>query len=289
MHNKFYFNSRLLFLSFSVLIMLSINNVTANEKAGLVIYGIDTLFINGYLFGFDFVMQRACTSSTDNQCNAHFNIGWSTENFYLAWIMGQGLALDLGKLNLDSIKAAPPDSLMKDNLGLGQLFRIFRIAQDSLQNCLGNCYIIKTAIDPRPAIKVHFYSKFKILKIMVVDSTNHYIKMVLLWAYNSDALHDLTTSGIDTFHLETPTLNQSGRNLLRNEKYASMNQHAFKVVENDFRLPQAFLGKVKSFSIWNSQGKKLAQIKMDKTNLLIQMPKNLKGKGLFILRAENTN
>jgi hypothetical protein len=222
------FNQRFLRHLFFVALLICTARSFAKEESGLILSGIDTLFINGYCFGFDFVLQRACTSATDNQCNAHFNVGWSTENAYLAWLMGQGLVSDLGKLNLDSIKAAPPDSLMKDDLGLGQLYRIFRIVPDSLQKCVGNCYIMKTGVDPRPIWNRPFYAKIKIIKFIVVDSVTHAIRMVFLWAYQNSGTHDITTSGLDTFHLDTPTLNRP------NSRFANSNNS----IQNDILITQ---------------------------------------------------
>jgi hypothetical protein len=288
MRSRYCYKTCMLLLSFSLSLLFCINNGYAKTQSGLILSGMDTLFDDAQHNGMDFVLQRPCTSATlDPGCNAHFGFDFITDAYFTA-LAGQGRALDMGKQNLDSIKSAPPESQMNSELVPGYRYSIFKIIPDSLRKCIGNCYILETGIDPRPTLKVHFYAKFKILKFNAVDSINHYFKMVFLWAYNSDALHDLTTSGLDTFHLETPTLSQSEGNLLRNEKYASMNQHAFKVLENDFRLPQTFLGKAKSFSIWNSQGRKLAQIRLNKTNLLIQMPKDLKGKGIFIVKADIT-
>jgi hypothetical protein len=45
------------------------------QRKNQVLPGIDTMSSGAYDFGIDFVLQRPCTSSHDNGCNGHFNIG----------------------------------------------------------------------------------------------------------------------------------------------------------------------------------------------------------------------
>jgi hypothetical protein len=288
MQKRFNFIKKLYSCAFLIATMFSINNVCANEQSGLILSGIDTMLQSGQCNGMDFILGRPCTSSTDNGCNGHFNIGYENPDGFRAWLTGQGLVLDKGKMNLDSIKSAPPDSQMKEDLGIG-LYRIFCIVPDSLKKCIGNCYILKTPIDPRSIWNRPFYAKFKILELNEIDTTIHSIRMVFLWAFNRSGPHDLTTAGLDTFHLETPTLSQPASNSLMKASHSSASQAVFKVSGNNFSLPHKLLGKVKWLSIWDLQGKRLAEIKLNKSNSLIQMPKDLRRNGILIVRAEINN
>src|SRR5271157_6268596 len=113
---------------FLVILFLTIDTCWAKANGGLIFSGIDTIY-GGQ--GFDFVLQRPCSTSGDAACNPHFDYLWDGGyNGYIGRLSGLGLMLDLGKLNLDSIKSAPPDSVMKDDYGLGQLYVFFKIAPD---------------------------------------------------------------------------------------------------------------------------------------------------------------
>jgi hypothetical protein len=240
------------------------------EKSGLILFGIDTLNSGK---GFDFVFQRPCTSSTDPGCNPHFKFFW--DNAYFTQIIGQGLVLDKGKMNLDSIKSAPPDSQMKDDLGLGQPYMIFRIAPDSLEKCVGNVYILKTGTDPRSGVPMR--AKFKILGFDMINATTHEIKMRFLWAVNPSGMAGLTTSGLDTFKLETPTISQSNKLLAKSTMSLSIKQRVFKIVGDRFVLPRELIGKVKSLTVWDLRGRKLGKIdvgngKVELKRILGQIP-----------------
>jgi hypothetical protein len=260
-----------------------LNNNILCAQVGLVVFGIDTMRNDN--FGMDFILQRPCLSSSDNQCHPHFCVGLDAVEL-VAWINGQGLVLDMGKMNLDSIKSAPPDSQMKEDFGIEISYRIFLIAIDSMQKCIGNCYIFKTGLDSRRGYQM--YAKFKILGFNVVDSINHYVKMRFLWVCNRSGYPNLASSGLDTFHLDPPTLNRLGNKLLGIGNHFEAKQYIFKSSGNRFNLPQEYMGKVNRFSVWDLQGKRLAEIKLNKSNSLIQMPKDLRRNGILIVRAEIT-
>jgi hypothetical protein len=243
-----------------VIIFFNGNICLAKSSAGLILSGIDTL--EG---GFDFLLQRPCTSSTDISCKAHFDFLW--DHAYIGRISTSGgRMLDLGKMNLDSIKSAPADSVMKDDLGLGQPYIFFRIASDSLKKCIGNVYILKTGIDPRRGN--HLYAKIKILNFLEIDIVIHQLKMVFLWVNNRSGFQDLSSTGLDTFHLDsTPIISQNNRQIKYNNlSHTSGGQFVFKVFGDRFNLPQEILGKVKSFTAYDLQGRKLGRIKIDKTS-----------------------
>ena len=191
--------------------------------------------------------------------------------------------LDLGKLNLDSVKTAPPDSIMKDDLGLGQPYMFFKITPDSLSKCVGNVYILKTATDPRPVWNRQFYAKIKILKFIVVDSAQHQIKMVFLWTFNRSGYPDLTTSGIDTFHLD-PTI--VARNGFKLAPFAQGNKNSvFKVVGDRFVLPPGLAGKVSALAVYDLSGKKLGSIAI-KNEKAINLRQVIKNRGVAVVKVE---
>ena len=105
-----------------------------------------------------------------------------------------------GKINLDSIKLAPPDSELVDNNG-GDLYRVFEVTIDSMQSLKGTSYVIKTRTDPRD--QRPFYAKLRILDFIVIDSVNHQVEMVFLWVCNTNGWI-LESSGLDTFDFPVP-------------------------------------------------------------------------------------
>jgi hypothetical protein len=262
MINKFIRNK---FQYFIVLIMFfMISNILGKTDGGLILTGIDTL--RG---GFDFVLQRPCTSSSDVGCNAHFAFLWDGGyNGHLARLTGQGRMLDLGKLNLDSIKSAPADSVMKDDLGLGQPYMFFKIAPDSLSKCIGNVYLLKTGNDPRPAWNRSVYAKIKIIKFIVLDSAQHQIKMVFLWAFNRSGYPDLTTAGLDTFHLNTPVVAQSPVFTANRISRSAGGQQVFKVVGDRFVVPAELSGPGIQLVIYDLKGKKVGKVAVGSNRII---------------------
>lgn len=227
----------------------------AERDAGLILHGIDTISTNYQTKYFDFFTMAPCSTwgfPTD-PCNGNVGLQWESAGYVLYTTGSGGLSMDMGKMNLDSIKFAPPDSLMHSNLGYG-LYRVFHIDSDSLKKCVGNCYIIKTGVDPRQGVP--FRAKLKILNFMVVDTVLHDIKMRFLWACNISGQPDLTTSGLDTFHLDTvPTLARiPSQNHI--SKIAN-GQYIFKVMGDRFTIPQELAGKGKSLAVFDLQGRKL--------------------------------
>jgi hypothetical protein len=280
MINKFIRNK---FQYFIVLIMFfMISNILGKTDGGLILTGIDTL--RG---GFDFVLQRPCTSSSDVGCNAHFAFLWDGGyNGHLARLTGQGRMLDLGKLNLDSIKSAPADSVMKDDLGLGQPYMFFKIAPDSLSKCIGNVYLLKTGNDPRPAWNRSVYAKIKIIKFIVLDSAQHQIKMVFLWAANITGYKDLTTSGLDTFHLvSTPTCPFYSRVGGNRISQSTGGQQVFKVVGDRFVVPAELSGSGIQLVIYDLKGKKVGMVATN-NNRVINLRQFAKGNGAFVVKAK---
>jgi hypothetical protein len=199
------------------LLLFCVLNANGLELGGLILYGVDTINTKNQ-YGFDFVAQKSCTVGINNApfaCVNHFLFTSGVNQYNLVPDAQDGPAycISMGKMNLDSIKTAPADSIFtKQPNGHGD-----DIPADSLSSRIGNVYLMKTATDPRPAFNNAFYAKIRILKFNVIDSAQHQIKMVFLWAFNISGLPDLTTSGLDTFHLDGTTLNQP------NSRFANSN------------------------------------------------------------------
>ena len=191
--------------------------------------------------------------------------------------------LDIGKMNLDSIKSAPPDSLMKDDLGLGQPYEFFRIAPDSLQKCVGNCYILKTGIDPRRGNNL--YAKIKILGFDVTDSTNHYVKMRFLWTYNDNGFKDLHTSGLDTFHLDGTSALPSNHQSTSHANLSSANKHFFTVTTSKFTLAQSLLGANTLITVYDLSGRTLCRLAPGNAGTIDLRRMGAAGK-VFLIRVE---
>ena len=251
----------------------------AKEDGGLILSGLDTMRNSN---GMDFVLQRPCTSSTDIQCNSHFSIGLDGI-LLVAWINGQGRMLDLGKLNLDSVKSAPADSVMKDDLGLGQPYMFFKIAPDSLSKCIGNVYLLKTATDNRPGYGMPLYAKIKIIKFIVIDSASHQIKMVFLWGYNDSGTKDLTTSGLDTFHLDSTPISHRASGYP--QPAPNNGAMVFKVVTDKFTVPAYLKGKNAMIAVYDLAGKMLGKVAVGNAGV-IDLRKFGGARGVVVVRVE---
>ncbi|MBD3240144.1 MAG: hypothetical protein GF331_06125 [Chitinivibrionales bacterium] len=110
-------------------------------------------------------------------------------------LLGYGVRMD--KTNLDSIQQAPSDSIFQAD---GHRTHFDSIPPDSLQQAIGNSYVIKSGTDPR--CDCIYFAKFRILDIIIIDSANHEVDMVFLWACNVNSRRDLPTIDLDTFGLD---------------------------------------------------------------------------------------
>jgi hypothetical protein len=261
-------------------------NASGVELGGLILFGVDTINTKNQ-YGFDFVTQKSCTVSINNApftCVNHFLFNFNVNRYILAPDAEDGPAycINMGKMNLDSIKLAPADSIfLKQSSAHGD-----DIPADSLSSRVGNVYLMKTATDPRTIYNRPFYAKIRILKFIVLDSALHQIKMVFLWVYNDSGLPDLTSAGLDTFHLDGTTLNQPRNRLANGMNRVTTGQYVFKVVGDRFTLPQELVGKVKWLTVWDLRGKRVGRIEVGDINSYLELPKDLKGKGMFVAKGE---
>jgi hypothetical protein len=178
--------------------------IQAAAKAGLVQMGVDTLNVqDGRTFqALDFVLGKVCSScdlSPTAACYCHiafFSPIPPMPAYPLEVPDGYGMLF--GKLNLDSVRAAPPDSVLT-NRPQHRIDTLFW-HPDSLRSYIGNVYVMKTGTDAR--VHFPFFAKIKILKFIVRDTVTHDIDMVFLWVCNESGYTDLQ-SAVDTFTLDT--------------------------------------------------------------------------------------
>jgi hypothetical protein len=247
----------------------------------LTLTGIDTILTN-HEYGFDFINQLACTTSTYNigyGCYNHF--GFVYYPFITQFDLNSygGYGVQCGKVNLDSIKTAPPDSIFNKTP-----LHIDSIPQDSLSFNLGNSYIIKTGVDPRYASI--FFAKIRFVGFRVVDSASHTIVLRFLWACNVNSSKDISTSGLDTFNLPTSAItNGSSRKSL----VFSAGQKIFKVISNRIVVPKELMGTRAYFTIYNLAGKRLDKIPITNNNVIDLS--RIKGNtlGVVVVKVERQN
>jgi hypothetical protein len=259
----------------------------AEKNAGMILNGVDTISTQQGAGYFDFITGNPCSTwgGPNSPCVGHIGLQFEDAE-YLCYINDPGgLVKDMGKKNLDSIKSAPPDSLMSQDVGIG-VGGIFLIRPDSLKKCVGNCYIIKTGIDPRPIWKLPLYAKIKILNFFIVDSANYNIKMSFLWVFNRSGPKDLTTSGLDTFHLVTTSSRPHTNQLVGNQfSRFTGGQYVFKVVGGRFVVPEELVNKVKFLEVFDLKGRVLEKIIFDHERIC-GLPIFEKGKNVVIVKIK---
>ncbi len=176
---------------------VSVNSERAEVGAGLIVKGVDTTYYENPLgYGMDFVLARPCSTVGEFGCVQHFATLWGPDGCYQTYALGSGAARSkaMGKTNLDSIAAAPPDSQME------QRSTFMCPPPDSLAQYIGNVYVMRCGADPRDGVKIA--AKIKVLDFAVRNAQEHQIDMVFLWAANWSGFADLATSGLDTFTLD---------------------------------------------------------------------------------------
>jgi hypothetical protein len=259
-----------------IVMMLSIICCSWLNVEGLILSGVDTISYS-HEFGFDFINQQACTTFTYNSsygCYNHFSFFYNSGIGQFELGVEYGYGIQAGKVNLDSIKTAPPDSSFKLSL------HVDSIPQDSLSSYVGDSYIIKTGADPRDGWI--YFAKIRILGFRVIDSANHQVEMRFLWACNDLApIRDLTTSGLDTFNLSTTILSQ-GSSPFRN---ISPN-NVFKVVGDRFVIPKEFVGTGAYLTVYDLTGKKLGSVAVgNKAQVDLSSVRGSRG-GVMVVRVE---
>lgn len=257
----------------AVILLSLIVHINSNAVT-LILSGIDTIHTTNE-YGFDFITQQACTTfsfTPPYDCSNHFTFYYYSFTKQFALNSAGGYGYQAGKINLDSIKTAPPDSIF-DKLSL----HIDSLPQDSLRSFIGNCYIIKTGSDPRPAWSGVYYAKIKILNFKVIDSAQHQVDMIFLWVFQRSGSRSIPSSGLDTFHLSTSILSQRNSGISRHTT-----QNGFKIIGDRFIVPPYLLGSRTSLGVYDLRGKMLGKIIVGDKRV-IDLSWFVKGRGVLVL------
>jgi hypothetical protein len=188
-------------VKYFVFLLFFVQVMAANTavKTDLIYSGVDTITSGDAM---DFVAQKPCTSATEDNCTGQIVFGryGVSPDFYFSFSGPNCISRYMGKMNLDSISAAPPDSQLNTGLGTSGTI-IFRIFPDSLNSCIGNVYVVKTGkARPAGAYNWPLYVKLKILDFDVLDTASYHIQMIFLWVFNESGNRDLRTPNpVDTF------------------------------------------------------------------------------------------
>lgn len=245
----------------------------------LILSGVDTLLISK-IPGFDFIEQKACTSFSDYPgCHNHFYFQFFQEaQMHYDIRVEYGYAVKMGKMNLDSLTSAPHDTIFQKSPG-----RADAIPPDSLSSRIGYCYWIKTGVDPRPAFSGTFFAKIKILNFKVIDSAQHKVEMVFLWAFQFSHGRDLRTSGLDTFHLDNPPVFvRSGQS---HPAFSIPDQRVYKVVGERFIVPAGTISTGAFLSVYDLAGKRLGSAVVGKDGVVDLRTVRRGVRGVVMVRA----
>ncbi len=234
-----------------VIFLILLTAAFYHEPKALILSGVDTL-ITYKRIGFDFINQKACTTSSNtSDCIKHFyfhpyfdNTIW---NYYIGVDFGYGIYM--GKVNLDSLKTAPSDLEFQKSPG-----RADSIPPDSLLSRVGNSYWIKTGVDPRN--NRLYFAKIRIVGFRVIDSASRRVEMRFLYACSPNGSRSIITS-LDTFHFDN-TAAQARRGY---RGAASLSAGGtFKVVGDRFMVPPELVGSGAVLGVYDLRGKRLGRI-----------------------------
>lgn len=237
---------------FIVLVTISIFIDFGKVQAELIFSGVDTL-ITYKRFGFDFITEKTCTTTDDTKdCYSHFYFNpFSDPLLHYDIGVPLGHVIKMGMINLDSLKIAPHDSIFQKYLGRGD-----SIPPDSLFSRVGHSYFIKTGVDSRCQCK--YFAKIRILGFRVLDSANRKVEMRFLWHFSPVGSKDLTTSGLDTFNLNTSVIAYTPLAL-----HNTIQKSVFKVIGDRFTVPKECLGNGSYLIVYDLAGKRLGKIDVE--------------------------
>ena len=247
-----------------------------------VVTGLDTVDTYRRL-AFDFVAAIACTTGMGySGCFADFNFAaqGSISGGVTRWgydiVPGGGYGAKEGKVNLDSLTTAPPDSIFTKSYQIAD-----DIPVDSLQFRVGCSYWIKTA--PYPVINQKMFAKLRILSFKVVDSANHKADMRFLWACDLTGDRNVPTSGLDTFHLAT-----SGALSGPHSQVAAVaGKRSFAAVAGRFIVPQELAGRSGMLAVYSLTGRRLGSIQFTAHTREIDLKKaGILESGVLVVRFE---
>lgn len=110
--------------------------------------------------------------------------------------------------------------------------------------------------------------------------------MVFLWTFNRSGYRDLTTAGLDTFHLDSvPTIARKPSYAANRISKSGGRQYVFKVVGDRFVVPGELQGTITSISMYNLNGRKLGSINVGNQRV-VDLRKFTAVKGVVVVRVE---
>jgi hypothetical protein len=124
------------------------------------------------------------------------------------------------------------------------------------------------------------FAKIRILNFRVLDSANRSVEMRFLWACNVNGSRNLTTTGLDTFDLNTPIFSR-GHSALRKTGCKSV----FKVVGDRFVVPRELLGTGAYLTVYDLAGKKLGRVEVGLSNT-VDLRRIRKNPNAVVVRVE---
>lgn len=221
-------------------------------QAITIFSGIDTV-ITRKTYGFDFVTQKVCTTTTNTNMytSQMYFTPFRDPELHYDIVVPEGYLIKLGMVNLDSIKIAPHDSIFQKN------GRADSIPPDSLLSRVGQSYLIHTGLDRRDDNV--YIVKLRILGMKVLDSAKKNVEMRFLWCYSPDGYRNYTTSGLDTFNYSTTVISRTPSALKKINR-----TNVFKVTGNKFIVPKEFIGTGAYLTVYDLAGRKLWRMAIGK-------------------------
>jgi hypothetical protein len=233
-------------------------------------------------FGFDFLDQVACTTNGSYKgCYTNFYIIGSS--IATGLVSNNGYGANMGKVNLDSLKTAPADSIFAKSPST-----IDDIPFDSLPFRVGNSYWIKTGPDADGGQIL--FAKIRILSFPIMDSIKPETAMTFLYAVSPNGSRTCITSGLDTFHLPyypTGVLPPEASPSKKTPVFSSPGQLVFKVVGDRFFLPKELEGISGYLSVFSLAGRRLERVAFDgKTREINLSGVGKSANGAVVVRVE---
>ena len=244
--------------SFKLILLILIISMVGKATAANIYSGVATINTVNRL-GFDFLAEVACTTNGSyNGCFTNFFIVGSSIATGLT--SNNGYGAKMGKVNLDSLKTAPADSIFAKSPST-----IDDILFDSLPFRVGYSYWIKTGPDAEDAGTI-LYAKIRVLSFPIMDSSKPETAMTFLYALNPFGQQTCATSGLDTFHLPyypTGVLPPGSSQAHKTIAFSSPGQQVFKVVGDRFVLPKDLEGISGYLSVFSLAGRRLERVAFD--------------------------
>jgi hypothetical protein len=244
---------------------------------GLILTGLDSIYTKNQV-GFDLNYEISCANAiSSSSCFNHFKFlvdAKSVSEYNYQLTTPSGFAIRMYKMNLDSVKTAPADSIFSRSF----VNYADTIAVDSLASRIGNVYLFRTDVDPRDGVRYH--AKIKILNIAVKDSAKHQVVFKFLYAVQIDGSIDLGTTNLDTFHLgPTSTINS-----ISSLSSTSIRQSVFKVFGNTFVMPQELVETNAMLTLYDLKGRKLGILETQGQKV-VDVRNVAKGNGVVVVRV----